>query len=553
LLVLAACSSRKEPPADLVIRNTTIYTAARSETGLTLSGAIAVRAGRIIYVGSDSGVAGLIGNRTETIDGAGGLVTPGFIDNHVHPSNGVELLECDLTGDSIAAEAIASVRRCAEARPGAAWIRGAGWRLPLFEQGNPTAVMLNQAVSDRPAYLTAADGHSAWVNSRAIELAGLTSSTPDPPNGRIERDSKGVPTGTLRESAMLLVARLLPPYSRDDYVAGLTRAFALASSLGITAMTDASADSMILEAYRWLDSAEALPVRINAAQDLGPEPGPAVVERVIRWRDRFRGRLLSVNSAKIFMDGVIEARTAAMLAPYLDRPGYRGEPRLSQFTLDSLIDGLHRAGIQIHVHAIGDRAIRMTLDAIERAGAGGARHQIAHLELIDPADIPRFTKIGVLANFQPLWASDDPYIVDLTIPALGETRSRWLYPLQSVLATGATLVAGSDWSVSSMNPLEAIQVATTRRALDGGPGAGWIPEERVTLLDMLAAYTINGAFSRFADQTTGSLEVGKLADLVLLDRNLFDLPLHQIAHTRVLLTVMDGRIRYRRSQPWLHD
>jgi predicted amidohydrolase YtcJ len=549
VLLLAACSSPKEPPADLVIRNTTIYTAARSDSSPTILGSIAVRGDRIVYVGPDSGAATLIGDETRTIDGTGGLVTPGFIDYHLHPSSSIELMECDLSDDSTVERAIASVRRCAEARPEAKWIRGTGWQLPVFPQGNPTARMLDQAVADRPAYLTAADGHSAWVNSRALELAGLTSATLDPPNGRIERDARGAPTGTLRESATLLVARLLPPYRREDYVRAFTQAFELATSLGITAVTDANADSAMLEAYRWMDSAGVLPVRVTAAQDLGPVPRPGVAQRVKRWRDRYRGRLVSANSAKIFMDGVIETRTAALLAPYQDRPGYLGDPALPQPLLDSLVDDLHRAGVQIHVHAIGDRAIRMTLDAIERTGARGARHQLAHLELIDPADIPRFKELGVLANFQPLWAYDDPYIVDLTIPAVGEPRSRWLYPLQSVLATGAVMVAGSDWSVSSMNPLEAIQVATTRRALDGGPGTGWIPAERVNLPDILAAYTINGAFARFADRTTGSLEVGKLADLVLLDRNLFSLPLHQIAETKVLLTVMDGRIRYHRSQP----
>jgi predicted amidohydrolase YtcJ len=318
-------------------------------------------------------------------------------------------------------------------------------------------------------------------------------------------------------------------------------------------MTDADADSVMLEAYRMMDSAGTLPVRITAAQNLGPSPTAALVTQVVRFRDRFKGRLVSANSAKIYLDGVIEARTAAMLAPYVDRPGNRGEPNLSQSTLDSLVSALERAGVQVHVHAIGDRAIRMTLDAFARArttnGAKDTRHQIAHLELIDPADIPRFKQLGVIANFQPLWAYDDPYIVNLTIPALGPVRSRWLYPIQSVLATGAMVVGGSDWSVSSMNPLEAIQVGVTRRGPDAGPGEGWIPEERASLRDMLAAYTINAAYARFADSSTGSLAVGKRADIVLLDRNLFAIPTSDISKARVLLTVMDGRIRYRATAP----
>ena len=551
-LLLVACNGRKEPAADLVIRNASIFTATLTDSGTVTRGSIAIRDGRILYVGPDSGTRTLVGANTETIEGTDGMVIPGFVDSHVHPYGGVELMECDLGGDSTSAQAIASVRRCAEERPNAAWIRGTGWQLPIFDQGNPTAAQLDEAVSDRPAFITAADGHSAWVNSRAITLAGLDSIA-DPPNGRIERDSSGAPSGTLRESAMQLVSRLLPAYTAADYVAGFTVAFELASSFGITAIVDANADSTMLEAYRLMDSMGTLPVRVTAAQDLGLTPGVGKVERVKRLRDHFHRPLVTANSAKIFMDGVIEARTAALLAPYVDRRGYRGDPSLSQASLDSLVGELDRAGVQIHIHAIGDRAIRMSLDAYEKAmtqaGPGERRHQIAHLELIDPADIPRFGPLGIIANFQPLWAYDDPYIVDLTIPALGPTRSRWLYPIQSVLSAGAIVVGGSDWPVSSMNPLEAIQVAITRRAPDAGPGKGWIPEERADLRAMLRAYTIQGAFARSADSSTGSLEVGKRADLVFLDHNLFELAPHDIAKARVLLTIMDGRVRYRRPLP----
>lgn len=549
-LLLIACRPAGIPPADLVIRNAAIFTAA-GDSGTSTATAIAVRGGRIVYLGTEPGLEPLIGEATEVIDGAGGMVIPGLVDSHAHPYSGVELMECDLSADSTVDLVMAKVRRCAADRPGARWVRGTGWQLPVFPRGNPTAALLDQLVPDRPAFLTAADGHSAWTNTRALKLAGLTSDTPDPANGRIERGSDGAPSGTLRESAMQLVASLLPAYTPQDYVEGFGRAFALASSLGITAVIDASADSVMLEAYRIMDSSGTLPVRLSVAQATRPDQGPTQVTRLARLRDQFQGRLVSANGAKIFLDGVIEARTAAMLEPYLDRPGDRGDPILSQASLDSLVGALDSAEIQVHIHAIGDRAIRMALDAFAAArtrnGARDARHQIAHLELIDPADIPRFSQLDVIANFQPLWAYDDSYITDLTIPALGPARSRWLYPIRSVLLTGATVVGGSDWSVSSMNPLEAIQVAVTRRDPDAGPGEGWIPQERTSLRDMLMAYTIKGAFARFADSTTGSLEVGKVADLVLLDRNLFSLPSHDIAGARVRLTLMDGRIRYRRT------
>jgi predicted amidohydrolase YtcJ len=245
----------------------------------------------------------------------------------------------------------------------------------------------------------------------------------------------------------------------------------------------------------------------------------------------------------------MEPHTAALLEPYLDRPGDRGTPLLEPDAFNSLARALDLAGFQIHVHAIGDRAVRMALDAVEAAGRANGfrdmRHHIAHLELIDPADIPRFKRLGVAANFQALWAYADPYITDLTLPILGPGRSRWLYPIGSVARTGATIVGGSDWSVSSMNPLEAIQVALTRRGPDEPPGDAWIPEEKVDLETMLRAYTTNGAWLSHDEKTRGSLEAGKAADIIVLSRDLFILPPAEIGRARVLLTLLDGREVFR--------
>jgi len=292
----------------------------------------------------------------------------------------------------------------------------------------------------------------------------------------------------------------------------------------------------------------ALTVRITAAQETDGDGGPAQVARLERLRTQFRGPMLDPSMAKIFEDGVIEAGTAALLQPYLNRGGSAGTPNLEAAALDPLVAALDKAGFQVHIHAIGDRAIRLSLDAFEHArGANGARdsrHLIAHIQLFDPQDIPRFQTLGVIADFQPLWAHQDSYIKDLTEPVLGPARSRWLYPIASVLKTGATVAAGSDWSVSSMNPLEAIQVAVTRRGPDAEPGAAWIPDERASLEAMIRAYTINGAFARFADNTTGSIVVEKLADLVLLDRDLFAIPAQEIARTKVKATILGGRIVY---------
>ncbi len=549
LLLLTGCGAGAEPAADLVIRNAAIFSGDPVASPGTASGSVAIRDGRIVFAGPDSGIRRHIGTSTEVVDGRGRMLLPGFVDSHVHPYSGVELGECDLSRDSTPQQALATVGECARARPDAPWVRGTGWALPMFPAANPKATLLDQAVANRPVFLTAADGHSAWINSKAIQLAGLGRETRDPPGGRIERDATGAPTGALRESAMRLVERLLPEYTTDDYIEGFDRAFALASSFGITALIDANGDSAMLDAYRLMDSLGRLPVRITVAQQLDLDAGPPDVEGLVRVRDRFRGERLSANSAKIFLDGVIEARSAALLEPYLGSPGSRGEPTLPQEELDDLVARLDRAGIQVHVHAIGDRAIRMALDAFARArsvnGIRDSRHQIAHLELIDPGDIPRFKALRVIANFQPFWASADPYITELTIPVLGPARSRWLYPIQSMIQSGATVVAGSDWSVSTMNPLEAIQVAMTRRGLDEGRGTAWIPEERAGLQALLLAYTINGAHARFADSLTGSVSVGKLADLVLLERDLFMVAPEAVGGTRVLMTIAGGRVVYR--------
>lgn len=543
LALLAACAEHQA--ADLVIRNARVYTVDSTEPWVE---AIAIHGARIVYAGSDRGVKSWIGDSTRVIDARGGMLLPGFVDAHVHPASGIDLAECEVSGDTTQAQLLEHIRSCAAAKPGAPWVRGSGWQLPLFPNGNPMAALLDRVVNDRPAFLWAADGHSGWANSRALALAGITRETKDPPNGRIERDARGNPTGTLREDAAALVSQLLPDYTQADYIEGFRRAFRIANAFGITAMIEANADSAMLDGYQRMAQDGELTVRITAAQETDTEAGPDQVARLERLRAQFRGPLLHPNSAKIFEDGVLESGTAALLQPYLNRRGDSGTPTLAAAALDSLVAALDRAGFQVHIHAIGDRAIRLSLDAFEHAreanGARDARHILAHIELIDPQDIPRFKALGVIADFQPLWAYQDSYIAELTEPVLGPERSRWLYPIGSVLAAGAVVAAGSDWSVSSMNPLEAIQVAVTRRGPDADSGAAWIPGEVATLDAMIRAYTINGAYARFADSTTGSIQVGKLADLVLLDRDLFAIPAHQIAQTRVKVTILGGRVVY---------
>jgi len=539
--ILAGCGSNRS--ADLVLLNGVIHP--RAGDTVTVE-ALAVRDGLIVYAGSSAGARSSIGEGTRVIELAGKMVLPGFHDTHMHPLGGVGLAEPRLE-DLESREAILdSVRSHAARHPELPWIRGRGWQLPVFPGANPRKEWLDSVVADRPVYLSAADGHSAWVNSRALALAGVTRETPDPPNGRIERDPRtGEPSGTLRESAAELVGSHLPRRTAQEIEAGLRRALAMANGFGITSLYDANAGPDQLAAWSALDSAGLLTVRVIAALETDPRAGPRQVDSLRAWRGRYAGtRYFSPRAAKIFVDGVIEAKTAALLAPYQGSTG-SGEPNLSPGALDTLVAALDAAGFQVHTHAIGDRAVRMSLDAFAFArrhnGPRDARPMIAHLELIDSADIARFATLGVVPSFQPLWAYADRYILDLTEPVLGPARSRWLYPIGSVSRAGAPLAAGSDWSVSSMNPLLAIQVAITRRPPDSTTGPAWLPEQRVSLATMLAAYSEGGAWAAGEESRTGTLEVGKAADLIVLDRNLYRIPPGEIRSAKVLLTLLEGR------------
>ena len=536
-------------PADMIFWHAAVYTV---DAVRSWADAVAIRDGRIVYVGSDEGVLKWKGADTRLVDLRGKMLLPGFHDSHVHlVGGGIELGECDINGLSTVDKILDALRLYADQHPEKKWLRGGGWPLTL-EDGNPHKSLLDKIVSDRPVILDAFDGHSTWANSMALQIAGITKETPDPPRGRIERDAKtGEPTGTLRESASRLVISKIPPYTPHEYLTGLRRGVELANRLGITSVQEASVTDQHLNAFAELDRANELTVRTVAAMKVDPAKQMTQIPQFVEWREKYRSKRLRATSAKIFADGVIESRTASVLQPYLgtnERGWLNFEPEI----LKPLAAELDRLGFQIHIHAIGDRAIQSSFEALEFAknqnnqhGNRDTRHHLAHIELFDKADIGRFQKLGVIANFQPLWARPDLYIVKMTEPILGPERSRWLYPIRSVANTGAVIACGSDWSVTSMNPLEAIQIAVTRRDLKEGPGPAWIPEEVVDLPLMLAAYTINGAYVNFQEQETGSIEVGKSADLIVLDRNLFDVPKHEIHQTKVLLTLLEGKPVYR--------
>jgi predicted amidohydrolase YtcJ len=535
-------------PADMVFRNGAVYTmdAARS-----WAEAVAISGGSIGYVGYDRDIQAWIGPKTKVIDLNGRMLLPGFHDSHMHPiEGGIGLSECNLSACTNELQILDVVKSYALARPKAPWILGSGWALTIFSNASPSRLLLDQIIPDRPVFLNSADGHSAWVNTRALEIAGITRNTPEPSSGRIERDpTSGEPSGILRENAKGLIEKYLPKHTQDDLMEGAKKALTLASRFGITSLQEARADEDMLRAYRELDQRGQLNVRVGAAVWVQPELGTGQVSSLVKLRRQYHGHYLHANAAKIFADGVIESHTAWLLEPYLDSKEDRGKSRIDPEPFKQLARALDHEGFQIHVHAIGDRAIRESLDALEFArfhnGPRDSRHHIAHIELFNPADIPRFRELGVIANFQPLWAYPEPAIKDLTEPVLGPARSRWLYPIRSMARTGAMIVCGSDWDVSSMNPLEAIQVALTRRGLEEKDGPAWIPEETVDLATMLAAYTINGAYLEFAETQTGSIEVGKWADLIVINRNLFRVSANQIHSCKVLITLLEGRLSWR--------
>jgi predicted amidohydrolase YtcJ len=522
--------------------------------------AVAVADGKIAAVGTDDEVRELITNGTEVIDLNGRMVLPGFQDAHVHPpSSGLEMLRCNLSDAYSIPEYERIIATYAAEHPEVEWILGGGWYMDVFPRGNPPKAILDRLVPDRPVMLPSRDGHSVWVNSRALEIAGITRDTPDPTDGVIVREENGEPWGTLHEGAMSLVEKLAPVDTVDDWIAGLRVAQEHLHSLGITAWQDASVGlteiDRTFEAYLRFARDGELTARVIGALWWDRHRGEEQIDELIETRERGREGRFAATSVKIMQDGVIENFTAGVLEPYLDENGKPTDNRGKSFVdpegLKRYVTSLDAEGFQVHFHAIGERAVREALDAVEAArnanGTNDHRHHIAHIQVIHPDDIPRFARLGVVANAQPLWATYDEQMLHLTIPFLGEERSKWQYPLASLVRAGAILAGGSDWSVSSANPMWEMGVAVHRRApeehmdLVGEEATHvFLPDERIDLATAMRAFTMGSAYVNHLDDHTGSIEVGKLADLVVVDRDLFEQDILGLTEARVQLTLVDG-------------
>ncbi|MEU1004736.1 amidohydrolase [Streptomyces tibetensis] len=538
--------------ADLVLTGGPVHTVDPARSRAT---SVAVRGGRIVAVGHDE-VRELIGPRTEVVDLAGKLLLPGFQDAHVHPMGaGLELGLCHL-GDTTDADAyLRRIAAYAREHPGVEWITGGGWSLESFPGGSPTAAALDAIVPDRPVFLPNRDHHGAWVNSRALERAGIDARTPDPADGRIERDAAGNPTGMLQEGAVHLVGRLVPDPTPEEQLAGLLRAQAVLHSHGVTAWQDAIVGTYAnltdpAPAYLTALDRGLLTARVVGALWWDRERGAEQIGELVARRDELSRDRFRTGTVKIMQDGIAENHTAAMLSPYLTGCGCASDNSGISFVepgeLRKYVTELDAHGFQVHFHALGDRAVREALDAVEAARAANGnrdtRHHLAHLQVVHPADLPRFRALGASANLQMLWAAHEPQMDELTLPFLGAERGAWQYPFGDLLRAGATLAAGSDWPVSSPDPLQAIHVAVNRVSPEApGDTPAFFPEQRLDLGTAIAAYTAGSAHVNHLDDVTGSITVGKAADLVVLDRDPFAGPPEEIAAARVLTTFVEGR------------
>jgi predicted amidohydrolase YtcJ len=551
--LIVGAQREDDGPVDLIVINGRVYSAANDE----MAEAVAVRGNTVVRVGTNREVQRLRRAQTTVIDAKGGAVVPGFNDAHAHlVSGGLSLDQVSLSDAKTVDEIKDTIRVWAEAHPERQWITGRGWYYQPFNGAMPTRQMLDALVPDRPAYLVAYDGHTGWANTQALKAAQITRATTNPPNGIIVRDSRGEPTGALKEAAMALVSAIAPQPTEEDRLAAIGAAIDEAHRLGITSVQDAGGPASDLELYDRLRKRNKLTLRIYQALRADASLTESRLEELERVRARFADDpLLKTGAIKLVADGVIESHTAAMLEPYANRPSITGDARFTPAQMNAVVGMLDRRGWQVMTHAIGDAAVRMTLDAYEAAAKAGPppergrRHRIEHIETIDPADVPRFGRLGVIASFQPVHATPSPTPGDVWGTNIGPERAGrgWLW--NSIAKAKGPLAFGSDWPVMTFDPKIGLHVAVTRTTEDGLPKGGWIPAERLTLRRAIQVYTRDGAWASFDEQRKGILARDMLADIVVLSDDIFAAPPARLTTTEVVVTIADGKVVYRRDPP----
>ena len=548
-----APASTIDAAADTVILNARIYTV---NVRQPWAEALAIRGDKLLAVGSAHDIAAYRGASTKVIDAQGKLVLPGFTDCHIHFMEGaLGLTQVDLNGAESVPEIQKRVKEYAASHlagsdPDKAWIGGMGWLYSTFGAAAlPDKKILDDVVPDRPIFLQAYDGHSSWANSKALALAGIARQTPDPPHGKIVRDEKGEATGALKESAGDLVTKVMPKPTHEVRLAALRLGMREANKFGLVRVHSAGGDFEWLNLYDELRQRQQLTVRFYVAYFLDPpQLTPDAIEQIEQARRTYHDDWISGGVVKTMLDGVIEAHTAAMLETYSDDPTQIGKLFWEPAKYKQALSELDRRGLQIFTHAIGDKSVRLALDAYQAAAEANhtrdARPRIEHIETITAQDIPRFGKLGVIASFQPLHAYPNDNVLHVWARNAGTERTQRAWVWHSVESTGGALAFGSDWPVVTLNPWPGVQNALTRRTREGDPPGGFVPQERISLEDAIKAYTLGAAFAGRREKTEGSLEPGKLADLIVLSQDPFKIRPEQIANTEVMLTMVGGKAVY---------
>ncbi|AXA54275.1 amidohydrolase [Pseudomonas thivervalensis] len=537
--------------AELVITNAKIHT---MDVKAPKAEAIAVQNGRILAVGSNDHIECLTDAHTQRIDAQGRVMLPGLQDTHVHfQLSSADFYHSASLYDAVCLEDLLHIiKTFAEAHPEKPWIRGVGFPSSRFNPRQLTKELLDSVTGNRPALIFASDYHNGWANSAAFAVAGVKPGSPEPENGNYLRLDNGNPKGWLSEDAIWAMGRFAPAYSEDDYLIAMKRYSKAFNSRGITGILDAMVNRNLLQNYQTAYERGDLGLRVcGTAKIFAHKPLAEQVQELISLRCTYQGDWVSLHSAKFFLDGVLENGTAALLDVRSDT-GTNAELMFSQAQINEYFTVLDRSRFQLHVHTIGDRAVRAAIDGIEYAqqqnGLWNARHQLAHLQVVDPADISRFNHLGIHGNFQTLWAQPNPDLDPLVNAMLGPDRCEWIYPIGELIRQGATCMLSSDWGVSTYDPFQIMQCAVTRQSEHGDDRYPiHSPQHRISIEDAVKGYTINAASAAWRETCTGSLSVGKYADLILLDRDLFNISPYEIGRTQVLLTLLAGKEVHRHA------
>jgi predicted amidohydrolase YtcJ len=555
VLLFAVTVSRAQVPkdakngADTIVLHGRIYTLNAKQPWAQ---ALAIRADRIVAVGDDAAITKFRSAGTKVIDAGGQLVLPGFVDCHIHFIDGsLSLGRVNLEGAKDVAEIQQRLRDYAAKHPGTDWLLGRGWDYAMFGPAAlPDKKYLDELFPDRPVFLEGYDGHTYWANSKTLAIAGITRDTPDPSNGIITRDpATHEATGALKEAAHEMVGKFVPTPTRAEKLAALRTGIKWANENGLTRVHSAGGDFPELELYDELRRHGDLTLRFYIAYFMDPpEMRPQDVEAIENARKKYHDAWIDTDAVKFMVDGVIESHTAAMIEPYSDDPSLKGKLFWDPAKYQTATAELDKRGLQLFTHAIGELGVRTALDAYRHAEevnhTNDRRPRIEHIETVTAADIPRFGKLGVIASMQPLHSYPDADTLDVWARNAGPDRASRAWSWKSIADAGGRYCFGSDWPVVTLNPWYGLQTAVTRQTREGKPEAGFVPSQRLSVAKAVEGYTMDAAFAGRRERTEGSLEKGKLADLIIVSQNIFEIDPHKISETKVRTTIVGGQVVY---------